>query len=79
MKIVIEKSFEGEFRVVLRNNDDDNDLITMPWVVRETTAMQQFAKVLANWVDVKYALQTNTPMSQEYLKKVINGTFKIFW
>ena len=76
MNFSIEKSFEGGFRVVLRG--DDCDIVTMPWVVGETTAMQQFTKVLHKWADVKYALQYNISIPNDFIRKVINEPIKIF-
>ncbi len=76
MNIIIDKSFEGEFRVILRG--DDCDIVTMPWVVREATAMRQFAKVLCQWEDVKYALQRNISVSNDFIRKAVNEPIKTF-
>lgn len=69
--IKIEKSFEGEYRGVVRKEGEDFDLITMPWVCGQDTAMKMLGILFSkNFTDVLYAFATNTPLSQQFLKTI---------
>lgn len=69
LQINIEKSFEGEYRAVVRRLDGEFDIITMPWVVGKVYAIKRLGLLLSKKsADVLYAVETNTPMSASFLK-----------
>lgn len=69
LQINIEKSFEGEYRVVVRRLDGEFDIITMPWVVGKVYAIKRLGLLLSRKsADVLYAVETNTPMSGDFLR-----------
>jgi hypothetical protein len=66
--VTIEKSFEGEFRGVVRKDDGDFDLITMPWIVGADNAFQKLGTLFSKkTADVMHCLDTDTPLSREFL------------
>lgn len=73
-QIKIDKSFEGEFRAILRH--DEIDIITMPWVVGESMAWKQLGLILQRaHADVLYACRNNAPFKIDAINQILNRKF----
>lgn len=71
LTIRIEKSFEGEFRGVVKKVDGDFDLITMPWIVGPDMALKRLGLLFAKkTADVMHSLDTDTPMRSDFLATI---------
>lgn len=71
LTITIEKSFEGEFRGVVRKADGEFDLITMPWIVGADAALKRLGTLFSKkTADVIHCLDTDTPMRHDFLKTI---------
>lgn len=75
LHIRIEKSFEGEFRAVVKGSefaDDVVDIITMPWVVGQSTAVKQLGIFLTRAsADVVDAHKRNASITPEFIRGIL--------
>lgn len=66
--VTLEKSFEGEYRVVLNHNECE--ILSMPWVVGQQLALQQFGILLRRMsTDVLYAAKDNSRINTEFIRE----------